>query len=174
MPTRGRPRKEGAVRNAKGRIIPNRQKTIEAALSVALAQRGGNLDGAALPGTAAIYIMRAVDRIKVGVSKNPAYRNDELKKETKQNLEIEWAARGREEDVRALELALHRLMRKSPFHIKGEWYSASVASVAELVLKLARQRGVELDRERMATAKREPPIMVADPRKGSSFAVVRR
>jgi hypothetical protein len=159
-------------RNASGRIVYDRKRTVKSALSAALAQRGKNVDGAALPGTAAIYIMRAVDRIKVGVSQFPAYRNDELKKQTKMNIEIQWVARGIESEVRELEQAVHKLLRKSPFHIRGEWYRASVDSVANVVLALAKQRGIILDRERMEDAKDEPELENCDARRGTHPSVL--
>jgi hypothetical protein len=153
----GRPRKEGVARTAKGRIRDNLNRTIAATLSVAAAQRGESAHGMMLPGTAAIYIMRAEDRIKVGVSKHPAYRSDKLRLQYGFGLVIEWAARGDDKQVRALELTVHRLLRKSPYHIKGEWYRASVESVAELVMKVARRDGVKLDREIMPDAAQNVP-----------------
>ena len=172
MASKGRPRKEGAVRTATGRIKQNRKRTIAAALSVAAAQRGENVLGMLLPDTAAIYIMRAADRIKVGVSKFPAYRNDVLRREDGLGLVIEWAARGDETQVRALELTVHRLMRKSPYHIKGEWYRATVESVADLVMKVARRDGVKLDRESMPDAMIEPPLRAAEVRLGSHCGLI--
>jgi hypothetical protein len=64
-------------------------------------------------------------------------------------------ASGESEDIIALELAVHRALRGTPAHFKGEWYNLSVEEAIRVVMRTAREIGVAVDappRARLAEA----------------------
>lgn len=68
-----------------------------------------------------IYLMRAGDVIKIGMSKNPKERMSALKTGAAAKLELYAQTRVSKADARSVEAGCHRVLRE--FRTAGEWFS---------------------------------------------------
>jgi hypothetical protein len=118
--------------------------------------------------------MRGEGRVKIGVSKTPAFRCVKVQGQHGFGLAIAWLAWGVEDDVRKLERAVHKLMKKSLFAEGGEFYAVTVQSAIDFVLGFASMRGIALDVGAENDRRSVPRLKSVDTALGSNIVALTR
>jgi hypothetical protein len=90
--------------------------------------------------TAAVYVICKGDyEVKIGVSKNVGNRSLNLQSSNSQELRIYWAVRFDKPDAYRLETMLHKDLRKTVSHIRGEHYMMSGAQAVDIIKRYAKK-----------------------------------
>jgi hypothetical protein len=90
----------------------------------------------------AIYVMEAGIHVKIGMSRAPAVRAGSMQPGNAADISTAWVARGAAADIKRLEAAVHRKLRGTADHVRGEWYSMSAQRAAKTITRMARELGV--------------------------------
>ena len=87
----------------------------------------------------AVYVMAsdAGGSIKVGYSKRPAKRILDLQVSNQDTLRVFWVLRVKGDGARKLERTFHQTARKTPHHLRGEWYSLKPEIAVSALKKIA-------------------------------------
>ena len=134
----GPKRKEGE-RYPSGDLKPAKKTTPD----LRYAKRGDNDVHTRLYGDLdiAVYVLVKGGVVKIGYSGDPAHRAATLAKGLDESIEVFWAVRMRLADAKSVEAQLHKNMKTTLSHKRGEWYYfAPELAVAAIQKEIARQR----------------------------------
>lgn len=108
--------------------------------------------------TQAIYVMKAPDQVKVGISNSPKTRRLALSIDTKLDLVIAYSAFPGDKNARSLEKRAHELL--ADWSLGGEWFRASAEDAIAAVIQAAKELGLTLSDHRDG---RVPILFRAEP-----------
>ncbi len=92
--------------------------------------------------TASIYILSADEySVKIGVSMNPRQRAKDIQVSQDRNICVYWATIMLKPYAYLVETALHKRLRGSVGHLRGEWYLYSPAQAVALVKSEIKAQG---------------------------------
>ncbi len=96
--------------------------------------------------TSGVYVMDAegTHSVKIGISKKPKTRMDELQTGSASSVIIFWVGRVPKESARSVERATHALLKDENRHIRGEWFQCSAAYARGAVIRAAESIGVPI------------------------------
>lgn len=103
---------------------------------------GEHLNGTFYGEKIAIYVICVEDHaVKIGISNTPGNRVVAIQTGQDRLVTVYWAIRASEEEARSVEQAIHKRLRGSNLHLRGEWYLMSPAqAVAEIEREIAKQK----------------------------------
>lgn len=89
--------------------------------------------------TAVYVIAKGNAEVKIGVSKNVANRSLGLQTSNSAELNVFWAVRLERADAFRLEKHIHKKLRQTLSHLRGEWYALSPETAVEIVRSAAKK-----------------------------------
>lgn len=85
--------------------------------------------------------------VKIGRSRNPASRLQNLQVSHLDDVRIFWCARLKDKGAVTLEGTFHKLCRGTKYHLRGEWYSISPFVAVKTLKAMAARLGLELHQD---------------------------
>jgi len=92
-----------------------------------------------------VYVMASEGggSIKVGHSKNPVRRLNDLQVSNQDTLRVFWVLRAKGDGAKKIERAFHNAARKTPHHLRGEWYCIKPEIAVSVIKKIAIKLNIE-------------------------------